>query len=326
MQKTQTNTRKIILLAIAVIASFSFAALEAHAATPSEGLDYCHGPHPFEIDWDESALCYTVKPGDTLWGISEKYRGDGSLWPYLIIRYDYRRSSEVKLLMEDPRTLQPGTKIAIRTYMMEPYPGYPSIGGAPVLDPQTNEIISYSRKNTGEGVVTSGDKIYAGPYSFVKHIRASEDGKNISFFADTKQSGQIKCSTVNRGYQFVVNRVENPHYSCGHDWKLLTYSQSGSHYAIRNNLGDGAVTEKFKVLSDLGNGPYYDYADSIIWADDETIVYRAQNNDEWRIVVNHEDRATFDYIDDIRVMREEIIFRARHDDGSWTTESIHFKK
>lgn len=314
--------KKILTLMGMTVASLAFA-LPASAATPASGLDYCHGPQTFETPYEETSLCYTVERGDTLWGIADYYLGSGFQWKELFIRWDERKQTNAEEYLDyDPRTLQPGMKVTIDTSQMDPYRGYEYVDGSPVFDPQTGNIISWSRNADGTGVVTSGNKVYGGPYHFVRNISVSEDEKHLIYLADTKGEEERVCSNASHGFQLVVDGEENSHYSCGWDYKLLTFNPRNTEYAVRNNQGDGANPEQFIVLSSIGNGFSYDYIDSLMWADDETIVYRAQINDRWRIVINHRDQKVYDYIDNVRIEDGAIHFNARHEDGSWTEEKI----
>ncbi len=283
----------------------------------SDGLGYCQGPQDFDTDFDEDTVCYTVKSGDTLWGIAETYLENGAKWRELEVSYAYRKKQDAPTYVTNPRLLQVGTKIAFNTSRLTPYSRYDFVDGSAIVDPQTGGLITWSRNRDGQGVLNIGDKIYAGPYAFMKHLRASQDGKNISYLADTKKGN---CSGEAHGYQFFVNGTANEQYSCGYDYKLLTYSPDGSAYAVRNNVG--SKPEQFFILSNIGNGVKYDYIDSLLWVDNKTLVYRAQTNDQWRVVVNHQDYAVYDYLENLKGENGVVSFDARHDDQSWTHEIL----
>ncbi len=54
---------------------------------------------------ESASQTYTVKGGDTLWAISERFYGDGSQWPRI---HEANRD-----LIEDPDVIQPGWDLAI---------------------------------------------------------------------------------------------------------------------------------------------------------------------------------------------------------------------
>jgi len=203
------------------------------------------------------------------------------------------------------------------------------VDGDFVIDPQTGLPIVWLREAGGEGRLIESDSSYDGPYNFIRNIRISSDWKNISYLAETKSFGE-ECQERTytgsyqgaHGYQFIVNKKVNPFYSCGWSYGLLTYSPDSTHYAIRNNKEQNTDSDQFIILSDIGNGPYYDFSDSLFWFDNNTLVYRAQNDDVWRVVINHKDVVIFDYLEDLRLEDGKIKFRARHDDQSWSDEEI----
>jgi hypothetical protein len=333
------KTTKILLLTF-IFVGVLFTNSYALATVPSEGLHYCNDePQSFETEYDKRALCYTVKKGDTLWGIADYYLDNGLDWKYLEIVYSKKLKGEVMDFRKEaqsyfnnsnynpngPRSLQVGTEVAVPTYIMNPFPGYESVQGVPVLHPDTGEVITYSSRED-QGVLTAGGEVYAGPYKSVWHIRASEDRNHIVYIADQTSKDDDNCKKSLRGqWQFFVDGEPNPHKSCGRDFKLLTFSPDSSEYAVRNNKGDGSDPEQFFVLSSIGNGPYYHYIDSLIWLDNETLVYRAQRNDNWSVVVNHQDYETYDYIENLQVKDGEVLFDARHKDGEWSEEKINIK-
>ena len=307
-----------IIAGVMLTAGLFFASTPAHAMS-SEGLDYCQGgPQAFDVGYDEQALCYIVKPGDTLWGIAEKYLGSGFKWSKLNVRSEFRRTQSVERFVGDPRTLQSGTFVVIHAGMMNAAPGFVGVTGTPHVDYKTGNLITEQRKRSKktnfESHILVGDNVVAGPFAFVFRPRITPDLKHITYRA-TKLSDASKCRM-----QFYFDHVPNPHVTCGSDFGLLSVSTDGSNYAARNNKGTDP--EEFVVLSSIGNGDYFDYSDSLEWVDEETLVYRAQINDQWRVVVNHEDFAVFDYIESLEVENGVIKFSARHEDGSWSQEMI----
>ncbi len=288
-----------------------------HAAVPIEGLSYCHGPQDFDASFDEDNVCYTVESGDTLWAISDFYLGSGTKWKELDVSYEYRRTRNVTDYLADPRKLQIGTKINFNTSRLVPHTNYRFVDGSAVVHPNTGQLITWSRNYNGDGVLNSGNEMYAGPYAFVKHLRASTDGRNISYLAKLQDEND---SEETHGYQFVVNGKANEYLGSGYDYKLLTYSADGSQYAVRNNIGTDP--EQFLILSSIGNSQLYSYIDSLFWFDDQTLVYRAQIHGEWRVVVNHQDDLLYNYLENLKQENGTISFDARHDDQSWTHEII----
>lgn len=286
------------------------------AAVPSEGLVYCHGPQDFDTYYDEDNICYSVKAGDTLWGIAKFYLGSGLKFSDLEISYEYRKKQNALTYISNPKLLQVGSKINFNTSQLEPYGGYDSVDGPALVHPETGKLITWSRNRDGKGLLNAGNEIYAGPYAFVKHLRASKDGKNISYLA--KQEGV--CLQQGEGYQFFVNGQPNECCITGNDFKLLTYSPDGLQYAVRNNIGSDP--EKFLILSSIGNSEKYDFLDSLFWADNERLVYRAQINDEWRIVVNNKDYLVYDYLENLAIKDNIIAFDARDNNQNWTHETV----
>ncbi|MFA5946042.1 MAG: hypothetical protein WC802_04010 [Patescibacteria group bacterium] len=113
----------------------------------------------------------------------------------------------------------------------------------------------------------------------------------------------------------------------GNDVQKPALNNTGTHYAFRVNSHDPnhwTGPDSFAIISDLGNGAYYDYIDSLIWVDDDTFVYRAQTNGEWRVVINHVGQEAFKYVDFLTVSKGVITYSAEHEDGTWTDEALRF--
>lgn len=285
-------------------------------ATADGGLFFCKKGMP-TYDEYPLVLCHTVRQGETLWGISRKYLGSGFAWKQWYVAADEPSHWLADgTWIPNPRRLQPGTVIAIGSWaVLEPQLGYTE---GTLIRPGSNDIVANRRiAGSNQHALYINRVFYDGWYRDISHIAFSADGKNLSYVG-----GDWK------GKQFIVNGVKNPHVSVGCDWKLLTYSPSGKHYAIRNNKdcvwGTRSSADSFVVLSDIGNGKEYDYADSLMWVDD-TLVYRALKDGAWRIVVDHEDQPTYKYVDALRVENGVLKFQAQHEDGTMTEERLDLK-
>ena len=53
------------------------------------------------------------------------------------------------------------------------------------------------------------------------------------------------------------------------------------------------------------------------------MIYRVQSDDEWRLVINHQDYETYDYIENLRSEEGVIKFDARNRKGKWTEEEFY---
>lgn len=264
-------------------------------------------------DVKPNGLCHTVRSGETLSGIAKRYYGDGSKWTEL-------RTYRPGLLWDQypkhgvPQRLTVGTKLVIMTDIEMSNqgnpPGQPRRGGISNgwgVDYESGEIYLAS----GEG---SGTNIYAGGKLYDRvpsplHI----------FLVDKTSNSKIY---VSGNYQLIVNKVRNPYTGPGADFNLFTFSPDGKRYAVRTNVRQDVPNPGFIVLSNMGNGPEYDFSDSLIWYNNDTLIYRAQNKDRWRVVVNHKDYKVYNFLENLRVENGVVKFDARHDDGSWTKEEF----
>lgn len=284
---------------------------------PHDNLGYCFGPQEFEVyRFDEDNVCYVVKSGDTLWDISEFYLGDGMRWQEMRITEEYRRNRDAVNVLNDPRELQVGTKIVFNTSSLKPFIGFRSVRGSALVDPETERLMTVSYHQNGSRIVNVDDEIYGGPYLGVKHMRASSDGQNITYLAEEEGF----CSGSENRYRLYINGLANTHCITGYDLKLLVFTEHNNQYAVRNNTNTDP--EQFLVLSSIGNSDAYDYIDSLFWIDNDTLVYRAQIDDVWRVVVNHKDYVVYDYLENLLGENGIISFDARHSDQSWTHESL----
>lgn len=282
-------------------------------------LGYCKQDVPIFNKSQPRHICYIMQSGDTLWSIAEKYYGSGFDWRKIKVFKGEER------LIQNHHRIESGVQLVIykeQDLSSKRYPGYPltdSFG----IDSETGEIYQLSRHYGSGAVINVGADLYDGPFPFIKYFTIDEKTNHRMYLADTDEKSRcVEIIGQYHGFRFIFNKKQNPHYSCGWDYQLLIFSPDGVHYALRNNEGTNRDHERFLVLSDLGNGPYYDYIDSLIWFDDDTLVYRAQNDDEWRIVVNHKDYQIFDYLENLKLEGGVIKFDARYSDQSWSKEEI----
>ncbi len=315
-----------ILVAAGVVMAGSVDA--AYHKFSADEVNVCNAPQEWSSIWTDDYVCYTVKSGDTLWGISERFYGDGAQWKTLAVNVMARSNKHVTEYLSDPRLLQIGTKIVFNNRLIEPYPGYALVYGDVAQNPETGELLTISGSGTRPGglVIHSGDELYDGPYPYIWRMRMSPDRSMLTYFVDTKPSRQSGCPNNYHGYQLVLNKVANEHYSCGRDFKLFSFSPNNNHYILRNNTGSDP--EKFIVLSDLGNSQEYDYIDELQWINDDTFVYRAQIDDVWRVVVNNEEWGVHEYLRDIKEREGDggvWSYEVRNADGSYYKEILHQK-
>lgn len=275
---------------------------------------YCNRePGVVSIENELSAYCYTVEPGDTLWSIAEAYYGDGHLYDQLKL-YDQKKIYDLsRISPDDPRALLPGTKLVLWN-MMQFSSSYNDKTAGGLSDGWGLDT------DTGDFYTTASGNIYENKevYDSFPHV--------YTFFVDERTNNKVYVvapqMTQPWVFQFVVNKERNPYVGPGGNFELLTFSPDSERYAIRTNVRQDVPSPGFMVLSNLKNGPEFEYLDSIIWYDNDTLIYRAQNTDQWRLVVNNQDYKIYNYLENLRVENGVIKFDARHDDGSWTKEEI----
>lgn len=255
-------------------------------------------------------LCYTIQPGDTLWALSQKYLGSGFRWRELT-RYVSVNDRDGAFV--NPRRLQSGERVYLKASSMIPA-GNGRLEGVAVSPFNNDVALNFNTYGSNAKTIFLNGAFYDGGYRNVSHMRFSPKGTRFAYEA---QSGST-C-------WFVVDKVKNEMTACANDIQIPVYNDSETHYAVRvdaMNQQHWTDPDQFMVLSDIGNGPYYDYVDSVMWSQDDVLIYRAQVGDQWRVVINHQDQEIFDYIDDLKIEKEKIMYRARHVDGSWTDEVI----
>jgi hypothetical protein len=265
--------------------------------------------------WGYNAYCHIVEPGETLWSIAERYYGDPYLWEQLKLYDEGNEFDITRLSPDDPKALMPGNTLVLWQALQfsssynEKTAGGISDGWG--LDTDTGDLFTA----TDQKIYINKD-IYDGPFGWTRR-----------FFIDERTNNRIYLISPPSGprgvQQLVVNKERNPYLGKGYGFEMLIFNHNEDLYAVRTNIRQDVPDPGFIILSNIGNGPEYDYSDSIIWYDSDTLLYRAQNNDEWRLVVNHEDYATYDYLENLRVEDDIIKFDARHDNGSWTQEEIY---
>jgi len=311
------STKKYIFL-LALLLPMFLISTRVNAREISGYLDYCSYEYPKFVSRVPNHLCYMVASGDTLWGIAEKHLGSGFEWRKLKAFVGNVNDFDP---IEDPRKLKPGTKLVIKRQwdLVPPNQGHLIDGWG--VDYQTGEIYVA----TGDRI-SVGNSIYDQDLGSILYFTIDKETNNKIYITNTRDDD--RCTKYdsqivnNWGLKIVFNKQRNPHFGCGMNFSLLTFSPDGKSYAIRNNKSNWAEKDQFIVLSNIGNGPFYDFSDSIMWYDNNTLIYRAQNNDEWRVVVNNKDYAVYDYLENLRMEDGTIKYDARHKDGSWTKEEI----
>ena len=296
------------LVASGLVESITVRQIDGSAtATADGGLYFCSKGLPSSSSYT-SILCHTVQPGETLWGISEKYFGSGHLWQYWHLYDPTGNGRHVAPGSRiDPRALQEGSVIWLsHGDVLRPVQSHAE---HVYILPGTNDIVAHS----GSSLYINGE-LYDGGHGYISHVNFTPDGKNISYVVGSVQR------------QFVVNKAINPHVSNGCDWQSLTYSPTGEHYVIRNNTKCGPASQSspdsFLVLSDLGNSKSYDYVDSLMWIDDETFAYRAKQGTTWVVVINHVEQEGFKYVDFLKVENGKLLYSAELADGSWVDRTV----
>lgn len=289
----------------------------------TKDLDYCnadellpnlrplHGPKPL-------GLCYTVKSGDTLWSIAQRYYGSGFKWNQLIEVYNSSHWHDglpwpiegwnYYSRITDPRQLAVGIKVRITIEES-------------ILNSSTSETYHTWSDSPGTSIFIGKkqDKRYDGPFGWLYEFLIDRKTNNLIYIVGARENGW------GGDLQLIVNKERNPYIGPGANFDLFTFSPNGKNYATRTNIRQNDPNPGFIILSNINNGPEYDYSDSLIWYDDDTLIYRAQNNDQWRVVVNHKDYKVFNYLENLRVENGVVKFDARHDDGSWTKEELILK-
>jgi hypothetical protein len=299
----------ILLMALLLLPS----GLHATSSTSTKS-DYC-GYNPRFNDWQPTKFCYVVQPGDTLWGIADQYLGSGFLWQELTI---YKEPGTKQQELPDPRQLEVGTRIKIQRDQFEVYSGYRYIGDFDFTR-QDNTVYTVSRNHGGKAVINQGQQFYDGPFNFVRDLHIDPETGNLLYLVDTEAPNTCKDSY--HGFRVVFNKQQNKHFSCGWDYQELIFSPNGELYAVRNNKGDKDAKEQFIVLSNIGNSPYYDYVDSLMWHDNK-LIYRAQINDVWRVVINHQGQETYKYVENLKVENGAVNFDVIDENGDWVKKQI----
>lgn len=315
--------KKIIILSLLLIIIPSI----SQAENKDWKIDCCQKGTIF-INRTPIDACHVVESGETLWSLAKKYYGNGFAWKKLQYYTEYMRPN---VYPKDPRKLAIGSKLVVwRAW---------EVGGAKNeeagwgIDYKNGDIYTTGSESDSKKFIYKNNEPYAGPFRYIQYFTIDSITNNkVYVVSDRERYDNPVCFTNSMitpgkqnpevSFRFYFNKEVNEYESCGQDFKLLTFSPDGKYYAIRNNTDQDANEMKFIVLSNFGNGPIYDYSDSLIWYNNDTLVYRAQNNDEWRVVVNNKDYKIYNYLENLRVENGVIKFNARHDDGSWSKEEF----
>jgi len=284
-------------------------------------------------------VCYDVKNGDTLWGIADRFLGSGYRWTDL---YDGPKDNAAfnngkpNRFIDLNSPLESGDVIGmtVRDMFENIYVssnGYfaRNITIGPYNDDQLVLLHFYGTSIRGT-YPELGENDYIGPesdalmlngirygdaYRAISHTRFSESGKHVSF---------VGRKSHNTCY-FVMDERENQIIDCGNDISDPVMSHKDNNYIVRVNQNRdyiGTGSDQFMVMSDLGNGEYYDYVDSMVWIDDASFAYRVKKDNKWAIVVNHEPQEFYKYIDFLTVEQGGLKYSIENEDGSWTDVEI----
>lgn len=267
-----------------------------------------------------TAYCYKVEAGDTLWSIAEKYYGDSHLWGQLKIYDDKENYSFSRTAPDDPTALSPGTEIVLWDALQFGFDERAS-GGITEgwgLDIDTADLFTTNRQN----IYINKDIYDQGFDSLASFLVDERTNNKVYIVRPKREQGESWSWSDELKYQFVFNKQRNPYIGPGANFELLTFNHDEDKYVVRTNVKQDVPDPGFMALSNIGNGPEYDYLDSFIWYDNDTLVYRAQNDNQWRIVINHEDYKIYSYLENLRLEEDIIKFDARNEEGKWTQEEI----
>lgn len=294
-------------------------------------IEYCETDTIF-VNRRPIHACHVAQKCDTPWSLAEKYYGDGSKWKKIEVYHESTRSNSPDIFEDAYTKLEPGTKLVI--WKAWEVGGWKNEIAGWGIDSENGDIYTTPgiMDNLPSAIYVNG-KMYDGPFNGLQFFTIDKRTNNKIYVASTrgKEDGQCYVNNTGKsggkqelgpGFQLIFNKERNIYYSCGSDYKLLTFSPNGKYYAVRTSTDQDSNEIRFLVLSNIGNGPYYDFLDSLIWYNNDTLVYRAQNNDEWRVVVNNKDYRIYNYLENLRLEDSFIKFDARNEDGSWTKEEI----
>ncbi len=130
----------LVLVSILVLPVFSFAEAAAQSAVGNSS--------------QKAPYIYTIKKGDTLWGISERFITDPWYWPNLWANNPFIRN---------PHLVYPGQKVAIYDGRIELLPNYPEGVEAPAAEamaetlPEPQEEISITTYADLHGFISAVD-------------------------------------------------------------------------------------------------------------------------------------------------------------------------
>jgi len=265
-----------------------------------------------------TAYCHKVEEGDTLWSIAEKYYGDPHLWEQLKIYDDKDNYDLSRVSPDDPKVLSPGMELVLWNAFQFSYDERTAGGMVEGfgLDTDTVDMFTTNRQN-----IYINNDVYDQEFSSLRAFFVDERTNNkIYIVIPKKEEGESRANGLKQ--QFVFNKQRNPYIGPGENFELLTFNHDEDKYVVRTNIKQDVPDPGFMALSNIGNGPEFDYLDSLIWYDNDTLIYRAQNDDQWRLVINHEDYQVYNYIENLRLEEGVIKFDAREEDGEWAQEEI----
>jgi len=163
---------------------------------------------PSLTGWAQETQKYTVKPGDTLWDISQRFYGDVKYWPALWEMNRYQTTNPHQISVGDVLTIYPLEVLVSKPAPPPPPPIQKNLydRGAP-LDTKYPRYFTYVADPSGIG------------HTGINRIKVKktepQTGKVIITYDEIREVGEV-LSSLERGYQ-------RPEKGLIHGRLLLTY-------------------------------------------------------------------------------------------------------